>query len=295
MAEIFKVEENEAHHRLDLFLVGRLGKDISRSEIQKLIKEGLVLVGGKPATPRIKLKTGQVIEAELKPKSEISVGPQNIPLEIIYEDDNVVVVNKPVGMVVHPAPGNQNNTLVNALMHHGKLASLGGPLRPGIVHRLDKDVSGILIAAKTDATYLNLVKQFKERKVERRYIAVVKGKLEFDEGEINLPLGRHPRARKKMAVCFTKSKHAQTRYKLLKRGKDFSVVELGLGTGRTHQIRVHLAYLKHPIIGDEKYGFGDKSDRIMLHAKSLGFYHPRTGKYMEFSSKIPPEIAAFSE
>ena len=212
-------------------------------------------------------------------------------ITVLYEDGDVVVINKPAGLVVHPAPGNYSGTLVNALLHHSKdLASSGGDMRPGIVHRLDKGTSGLLVVAKNAAAHRELSEQFKARSVTRKYVALVKGALQLDNGIIELPIGRSKRDRKKMGVVFTDSRTAVTRYRVLERFGGFTLVELKLGTGRTHQIRVHMAYMGHPIVGDDKYGAKDTIGRPALHAKTLGFIHPRTRKYMEFDSRVPGDI-----
>jgi 23S rRNA pseudouridine1911/1915/1917 synthase len=218
--------------------------------------------------------------------------PEDIPLEIAYEDDELLVVNKPAGMVVHPAPGNYTGTLVNALLYHCKnLSGIGGVSKPGIVHRIDKGTSGLLLVAKTDRAHKSLSKQFKDKTINRVYVSIVKGVIELDNGTVELPIGRSPKDRKKMTVKFEDSKDALTNYRVLERFADATLLELVLGTGRTHQIRVHMSHMGHPIIGDEKYGYKDEGiDRPALHAKTIGFAHPVTGEYMEFTSELPPDM-----
>ena len=215
----------------------------------------------------------------------------NSSIKIVYEDDNIIVINKPAGLVVHPAPGNYEHTLVNALIYCFKNLSDINPQRPGIVHRLDKETSGLLVIAKNNTTHLALARQFAKHSIKRKYIALVKGKMEFDEDIIELPIGRHPRRRKNMAVGFAKgTKYAKTHYRTLKRKEDCSLLELEPFTGRTHQLRVHLAFIGHPILGDAKYGKGNGSKRMCLHAKYIGFLHPSSGKFVEFSSDTPSEF-----
>ncbi len=283
-----KVEEEFNGQRLDLYLVKSLPEKRSRTFIQQLISSGNVFCCGKLVKPHHKVKTGELILVELVEEKEVNLQPENIPLEIVYEDDDLLVVNKPIGLVVHPAPGNYSGTLVNALLYHcQKLSNVNHPLRPGIVHRLDKDTSGLMLVAKNNFTHSALAKQFLQHKIKRCYIALVKGIVQFDEGVVDLPLGRSQRDREKIAVSFHKSRAAKTVYRVLKRFKDRSLLELTPHTGRTHQLRVHLAYLGHPILGDEKYGDKNSFNRLALHAKSIGFIHPRTNKFMEFSSEVP--------
>ena len=289
------VSSQDANARLDVLLFnffkqGNLG--FSRTFIQGLIGRGDVRVNGKPVVkPHYKTKAGEEIKVSFEEEKPFSAGPEDIPLEIIYEDDDIAVINKQVGLVTHPAPGNYEHTLVNALLHHIKGLSDINPERPGIVHRLDKDTSGLLVIAKNNAAHLNLTQQFAKHTIKRKYIAVVSGKVEFDENVIEIPIGRHPYKRKNMAVGFSKStKYAKTLYHTLNRTEDFSLLELEPFTGRTHQLRVHLAFVGHPIIGDVKYGRHTVFKRLALHARLLGFIHPRTEKYVEFSCPIPPEF-----
>ncbi len=290
-----KVSEQDAGKRLDLFLIEfTKHKDLgfSRTFIQQLISGGKVLLDGSlPVKPHHKIKEADTYKVIIEDKKEPVLGSEDIPLEVVYEDDDLAVINKAGGIVVHPAPGNYEHTLVNALMHRFKKLSDVDPKRPGIVHRLDKETSGLLIIAKNNFTHHALVKQFSEHTIKRQYIALVKGRMEFDEHVIELPIGRHPHNRKNMAVGFSeKAKYAKTFYRTLKRCENFSLLELEPFTGRTHQLRVHLAYIKHPILGDTKYGKNNEFCRMALHAKVIGFVHPRTGKFLEFTSDIPKEI-----
>lgn len=290
-----KVSAQESGKRLDLFLAEfshqhKLG--FSRTSIQGLIQKGKVRLGDSVIDkPHYKIKSGEEFCIALEDKKSLSIQAEEIPLDVVYEDEDLAVINKPVGLVVHPAPGNYEHTLVNALLARFKSLSDINPGRPGIVHRLDKDTSGLLVIAKNNETHLSLAKQFAQHTIERRYIALVAGKVEFDENVIELPIGRHPVKRKNMAVGFSeKTKYAKTRYRTLKRTKDFSLLELEPFTGRTHQLRVHLAFIEHPILGDSKYGKNIKFKRLALHAKSLGFIHPRTKKFVEFNSETPKEF-----
>ena len=285
--------------RLDIFLSLTAKLDLSRSQIKKLIEDADITVNGQPTEPSYKIKTDDKIRVVVPPPQELTIKAQNLRLDIVYEDNDVIVVNKPRGLVTHPAPGNYNSTLVNALLYHcDHLASLGAPLRPGIVHRLDKDTSGLIVAAKTDAAYHSLVKQLKDRTVEKTYVALVHGVIKQDEGVIEAAIGRHPVNRKKMAVIESKkeevkskkSREAFTSFKVLKRFKKYTLVEVKIKTGRTHQIRVHFSHLGYPLVGDPTYGgqedeFGVKGQ--LLHAKKLGFIHPTTGKFMEFEAELP--------
>lgn len=281
----------EDNQRLDLYISKELG-EISRTYIHKLIKDGLVLVNGKQTKPRYLVKNGDLIQIKLPKQKKFEPAPENISIDIIYEDQDILIVNKPQGMVVHPAPGNYSKTLVNALLYHvDKLSSVNGIIRPGIVHRLDKDTSGLLIVAKNDKAHKILSEQLKVRNMKRIYMALVYGVLDVEEATINAPIGRHPVDRKRMTVIYKNSKEAITHYQILERFIEYSLIEASLQTGRTHQIRVHMAYIKHPIVGDPVYSnrkneFGINTQ--LLHAKRLGFFHPRTGEYMEFEAE-PPE------
>ncbi len=295
---LLKVKPAEAQKRLDLLLAEyslRNNLGLSRTNIQKLIREGKVFLNSQAVNkPHHKLNPDDELQLFIPLKEKTELLPEIIPLDIIYEDPDIALINKPVGLVVHPAPGNRNHTLVNALL--GRLTELSdiNKNRPGIVHRLDKDTSGILVIAKNNAAHLKLVKQFAQHTIQRKYIALVSGRVEFDEDIIEVPIGRHPLKRKNMAVSFTQNtKYAKTAYKTLKRTQNFSLLELRPFTGRTHQLRVHLAYLGHPILGDAKYGKQDNFPRLALHAQELGFVHPTTNQFMQFSSKIPPEFQDF--
>jgi len=287
----------DARRRLDLFLMEFLKKEklgFSRTFIQRLIQEGKVTLKGAKIKPHYKLKLGDEVKIVVEDKKLDTLQPEDIPLDIVYEDDDLAIINKPSGLVVHPAPGNYAHTLANALRYHFKKLSDINPQRPGIMHRLDKGTSGLLVVAKNNSTHLNLVQQFAKHSIKRKYIALVKGRMEFDEHIIELPIGRHAVRRKNMSVGFgKKTKYAKTYYRTLKRSNEFSLLELEPFTGRTHQLRVHLAFVGHPILGDDKYGKNNKFIRLALHAKSIGFMHPTTGKFIESSSDIPKEFVDF--
>ena len=286
----FKVDQESVGLRIDVFLARQL-KDQSRTSLKNLIVAGHVLVNKKKIKPHYCLKIGDEIDIEIPPKQETSLVSENIPLDIIFEDEDLLVVNKPEGMVVHPGAGNPKETLVNALLHHTKDLSDVNPERPGIVHRLDKETSGLMVVAKNNFSHLELSKQFRIHLIKRRYIALVRGRVEFKEGVIDVPINRHPVRRKNMSVSFAPdAKEAQTYYRTVKRFEDFTLLELLPKTGRTHQLRVHLAYLKHPILGDSKYGNKKDFPRLALHAKDLGFRHPRKEEFLEFTSPLPQEI-----
>jgi 23S rRNA pseudouridine1911/1915/1917 synthase len=308
-----KVLPQDSGKRLDLLLMEfSVSKNLgfSRTRIQKLILDGWVRLEtsdlalstknnsakamGGGIKPHYRVKAGDEFRIKIEVKRKSALRGEDISLGIIYEDSDLAVINKPCGLVVHPAPGNYEHTLVNALLYHFKELSNINPQRPGIVHRLDKDTSGTLVIAKNNFTHLNLVQQFSKHSIKRKYIALVKGNMEFDENIVELPIGRHPYKRKNMSVSFNKrSKYAKTYYRTLKRTKNFSLLELEPFTGRTHQLRVHLAFLGHPILGDTKYGKNNEFYRLALHAKSIGFVHPRTRKFMEFSSSVPKEFEEF--
>ena len=295
---LLEVKAEEAKMRLDLFLTDyalRNNLGLSRTNIQKLIHEGKVFVNSQAVNkPHQKLNALDQLQVFIPEKEESEFLPEEIPLEIVYEDQDVLVINKQSGLVVHPAPGNRQHTLVNALL--GRLTELSdiNKNRPGIVHRLDKETSGLLVIAKNNASHLKLVKQFAQHSIQRKYIAIVSGRVEFDQDVIEAPIGRHPLKRKNMAVSFTQNtKYARTSYKTLKRAEHFSFLELTPFTGRTHQLRVHLAYLGHPILGDTKYGKKGNFPRLALHAQEIGFIHPSTNKLMHFTSKIPQEFQEF--
>lgn len=296
MEKIFKVlvgSDNQGC-RLDKFLSGHFKKDFSRVFLQKLLKKGNVLLNGQIPKRHHMVSAGETVEITVPQPEESAILAEDIPLNIVYEDKHLLVVNKPQGMVTHPAPGNYTGTLVNALLAHcDDLSGIGGVLKPGIVHRLDKGTSGLLLVAKTDDAHRKLAKQFKDKSTRRVYLALVDGNVELDNGTVALSIGRSVRDRKKMAVKFDdeSSREAVTHYKVIKRFGDFTLLECRLDTGRTHQIRVHLSYIGHPILGDEKYGTKGKFKMPMLHAAMIGFTHPATKKFMEFSSKPPKEMA----
>ena len=269
--------------------------EITRSYMQKLIEDGLVLVNGISCTKKTAVSEGDIVSFEIPEPKELDVSAEDIPLHIVYEDDSLIVVNKPRGMVVHPANGNQEGTLVNALLHHckGRLSSINGVIRPGIVHRIDKDTSGILLVAKTDSAHLSLAEQIKEHSVKREYVALLDGVIKHDNGTVNKPIGRSEKDRKKMAITMHNSRNAVTHYEVLERYSGYCLVKCRLETGRTHQIRVHMASLGHPVTGDSVYGA--KKQKLfqrgqLLHAKTIGFIHPESGEYMEFTSDLPEEF-----
>ena len=268
---------------------------LSRTNSQKLILLGKVSINSSPVIKaNHKVKTGENIRLILPEKETEGLAAEQIPLEVIYEDNDLAVINKQSGLVVHPAPGNRRHTLVNALLGRFKELSDINKNRPGIVHRLDKETSGLLVIAKNNDSHLKLSRQFAQHSIQRKYIAIVSGRLEFDEDVIELPIGRHPLKRKNMAVSFAEnSRYAKTLYRTLKRGKDFSLVELSPFTGRTHQLRVHMASLGHPILGDTKYGKNNFFPRLALHAQEIGFLHPSSGKFLHFSSPVPGEFQDF--
>ncbi len=265
-------------------------QEISRSMLQKLLKDNLVTVNGKAVSKSYKISNGDKISFEIPEPVELDVLPENIPIEIVYEDDDLLVVNKPKGMVVHPAAGNYNSTLVNALLYHcqGRLSSINGVIRPGIVHRIDKNTSGLLIVAKTDKSHAGLAEQIKAHTFTREYQAVICGRLKDSTGIIEAPIGRHPVDRKKMCVTDKNSKEAKTEYSVLEEFNGYSHIKLKLYTGRTHQIRVHMSYIGHPVYGDDVYGKASKlCEGQCLHAKKIGFIHPISGEYLEFDSELP--------
>ncbi|MDD2688692.1 MAG: RluA family pseudouridine synthase [Candidatus Omnitrophica bacterium] len=294
---ILKVSPKDSGKRLDSYLSDfskekKLG--LSRESLKKLILQGGVLLNNGLIKPHYKLKSDDEIRINIEDKKTETPEAEDISLDVVYEDRDLAVINKPSGLVVHPAPGNYEHTLVNALLHRFKDLSSVNPKRPGIVHRLDKETSGLLVIAKNNFAHLALAEQFAKHTIKRKYIALVKGKMEFDENVIEAPIGRHPLKRKSMSVGFgSKTKYAKTYYRTLKRTDEFSLLELEPFTGRTHQLRVHLAFLGHPILGDNKYGRKDEFSRLALHAQKIAFLHPATGKLLEFSSELPGEFREF--
>lgn len=274
---------------------GRLDKacseifsDYSRSQIKQLLDGGNITVNGKTEKAKYKVKSGDVIRLEEPETKTLELRPENIPLDIVYEDDDVIVINKPQGMVVHPAPGHDEHTLVNALLYHCPLSTINGTFRPGIVHRIDKDTSGLLMVAKNDKAHRSLAKQLKDKTNIREYVALVHGRIAEDEGTINAPIGRSLKDRKKQAVV-KDGRNAVTHFEVLKRYRDYTLVKCILETGRTHQIRVHMKYIGHPLVGDPLYGPKKtiKGNGQFLHAGKLGFVHPTTGKLLIFEAPLP--------
>ena len=285
--------------RLDKFLSVRV-EELTRSAAERLAEQGQVSSGGKTLDKKYRLRAGDAIEVILPEPVGLDILPEAVPLDIRYEDADLLVVNKPKGMVVHPAAGHAGGTLVNALLAHcgDSLSGINGVIRPGIVHRIDKDTSGLLIVAKNDFAHQRLAEQIKEHSFTRMYEAVVHGNLKEDTGTIDAPIGRHPTDRKRMAVTEKNSRHAVTHFEVLARYKGFTHVRLKLETGRTHQIRVHMAYIGHPVAGDPVYGPKKpvpNLDGQCLHARVIGFVHPRTGEYLEITSELPSYFTAFLE
>lgn len=305
LAEVIEQEEaftKESEHvtgidhegqRLDVY-VARLYPELTRNFVQKLVEKGHILVDGQSVKAACKLKPGQTVQITIPEPEPVTILPEDIPLDVVYEDHDVIVVNKPQGMVVHPATGNYSGTLVNALLYHCQdLSGINGVMRPGIVHRIDKDTSGLLMVAKNDLAHAKLAEQIKERQVTRKYLALVHGNLPEPKGIIDAPIGRDAKDRQKMAVVHQNSKPARTHYTVLQRYGEYTLVECKLETGRTHQIRVHMAYLGHPVVGDPKYGprkphLTQKGQ--FLHAAVLGFAHPRTGEYLELQRELPEDM-----
>ena len=304
----FVIGDEEDGRRLDRFLAGGCCLPLSRSRIQNLIKAGEVLVNGFSSRSSHRVIAGDevvVVMPDFRPEEVI---PEDIPLHILYEDDDLLVVDKPAGMVVHPAAGHYSGTLVNALLFYSpRLSTINGPLRPGIVHRLDKDTSGVLVVARTNEAHLRLARGIKEHKLARKYLALVRGEMELEEGTIDVPLGRHVLKRKEMAVRHQGGKVAVTHYRVLERFGPATLLKVTLTTGRTHQIRVHLAYLGHPVVGDKTYGRKPSScppgggqafsfqlstfiNRQSLHAHTLGFIHPSRKEFMEFTAPLPGDM-----
>lgn len=287
--EMFIASELDINKRLDLFLSEKF-EHMSRSYVQGLIENESVKVNNKVKKSNYKLKFGDEISIEVPTPVELQVEGENIPIDTIYEDSDVIVVNKPQDMVVHPAPGNYNGTLVNALLYHCKdLSGINGVIRPGIVHRIDKDTTGILVVAKNDNAHNKLAEQLKNHSMTRTYYALVEGNVKQDEGIVNAPIGRHPVDRIKMAVV-KDGREAVTHYRVIERFGDYTLVKCNLETGRTHQIRVHMAHIGHPLVGDNVYGYKKQKFNLkgqVLHAKELGFIHPTSGEYIHFDSELP--------
>ncbi len=300
----FKAEDSETAIRIDRFAAEKTG--ITRSQIHRLIEDGLLLVNGRPAKANYRVKAGDEVEVTLPEKPPDSLLPEDIPIDILYSDEHIAVVNKPAGLVVYPAAGHPGGTLLNALRHRlGELKAPGGPLRPGVVHRLDKDTSGIMVIALSDEAYHGLVEQFGEREIKRSYVALLWGRIKDDSGKISQKIGRSMTDRKKMSVRTRKGKSAETRWDVIERFQSATLIRAKLLTGRTHQIRVHFASTGHPVLGDTTYGrktsvalAGSKRlhfPRQMLHAKVLGFRHPVTGRKMRFTSPLPDDMKAAIE
>jgi 23S rRNA pseudouridine1911/1915/1917 synthase len=301
---IFKVSPEDASKRIDVYLSEKL-PDFTRSRLKVFIKADNVFLNKHPAKPGFRIRSGDILTLDIPEQEPLKAKPEAIPLEIIYSDNSVIIINKPVGLVVHAGTGRTSGTLVNALLYHfEELSKTCKGLRPGIVHRLDKDTSGVMIIAKNDLSHERLGKQFKEHSIKRRYIALTWGIVKSDKGTIDMPIGRHISQRKKMSIRTRRGRRAVTYYKVLKRFGNFSLLELSLETGRTHQIRVHLSHMNHPVVGDQTYGKRTMSPNLpkpvidvikafkrqALHAAVLGFIHPETKEYMEFSTPLPDDM-----
>lgn len=290
--ETFEVNVEQEGERLDKYL-SLIYPDISRSFFQKLIKDSGIIVNDKPEKASYRVSPEDIVTVTFPDAIETTIEPENIPLDILYEDDDLLIVNKPKGMVVHPSAGHYSGTLVNAIMYHCKdsLSGINGEIRPGIVHRIDMDTTGSLIICKNDNSHVNVAEQIKIHSVNRIYEGIVFGNVKEDEGTINAPIGRHPVDRKKMAINEKNGKEAITRYKVLKRFGNYTYMQFKLETGRTHQIRVHMSSIGHPLLGDSLYASGKTSFKNLqgqtLHAKTIGFVHPSTHEYVEFSASLP--------
>jgi 23S rRNA pseudouridine1911/1915/1917 synthase len=289
----YKVNEAEIGERLDVFLTKYMS-DVSRSTVQRLIVNGDVTVNGKLVKSNYKVQYLDGVEVTMPEIKPLELMPEEIPLEVLYEDEDIIIVNKSRGMVVHPAVGNYNGTLVNALLEHCEdLSGINGVARPGIVHRLDKDTSGVMVVAKSDRAHISLAKQIKERSASRRYLAIVHGNIKEEQGVIKAPIGRHPTDRKRMAVTFVNSKEATTKFRVIERFGAYTLVECKLLTGRTHQIRVHMAYIGHPVVSDPKYGPDRRQFSIIgqaLHSAELKIVHPVTEENMIFTANLPEDM-----
>lgn len=293
----FFIEEKDSGQRIDQYLSRRM-EDVSRSQIQKMIQENLIKVSDKPVKPNYRLISGDSIQVEFREPEVLDICPENIPLDILYEDSDLLILNKPKQMVVHPAPGHPSGTLVNALMYHcgAELSGINGVIRPGIVHRIDMDTTGSLIVCKSDLAHQKIAEQLKEHSITRVYEAIVHGNLKNDTGTINAPIGRDSKDRKKMSVRSRNGRPAVTHYKVLERFGQFTYIQCRLETGRTHQIRVHMASIGHPILGDGVYGprkcpFPGLQGQT-LHARTIGIIHPRTGEYLEVEAPLPSYFEA---
>lgn len=289
--EQFQITADQNGERLDKYL-SNIYPDFSRSFFQKQIKDQMIRINGKSEKSNYKVQTDDIVEITFPDAEETAIEPENIPLDILYEDDDVLVVNKPKGMVVHPSAGHASGTLVNAIMYHCKdsLSGINGEIRPGIVHRIDMDTTGSLIICKNDISHVSIAEQIKEHSCNRIYVGIVCGNVKEDEGTIDAPIGRHPIDRKKMAINEKNGKPAVTHYKVLKRFGKYTYMQFQLETGRTHQIRVHMASIGHPLLGDSLYSKNCPFKHLQgqtLHAKTIGFVHPKTKKYMEFSAPLP--------
>ena len=296
-AHIISVAPEKAGERIDKIICGAIDS-LSRSAVQKIIDEGGVSIGGVIISKNYKVRANDMIKLIVPEAKELEVTPENIPLDIRYEDRDLLVVNKPKGMVVHPAAGNYDGTLVNALLYHCKdsLSGINGVIRPGIVHRIDKDTSGLLIVAKNDMAHISLAEQIKAHSFTREYQSVVYGRMKNESGTVDAPIGRHPVDRKKMAVTPKNSKNAVTHFSVINEYKDFTHLKLRLETGRTHQIRVHMSYIGHPVAGDAVYGPKKVIEYLSgqcLHAGLIGFKHPRTNEYIEIESELPEYFTDF--
>ncbi|ULL17570.1 RluA family pseudouridine synthase [Paenibacillus sp. H1-7] len=288
-------EAGDRGERIDKFITESLEEEVSRTQVQQWIKDGYLKVNGGEVKANYKLAEGDKLLLTIPEPEELRLEPEAIPLDVVYEDSDVIVVNKPRGLVVHPAPGHYSGTLVNALLYHCKdLSGINGVMRPGIVHRIDKDTSGLLMAAKNDLAHASLAAQLKEHSVNRKYLAVVHGNVAHDHGTIEAPIGRDPHDRKLYTVTEKNSKRAVTHFVVLERFGDYTLVELKLETGRTHQIRVHMKFIGHPLAGDPAYGPAKNKSITMegqaLHAAILGFVHPRTGEQLQFEAEMPEDM-----
>ncbi len=299
MTEQFRADAEASGKRLDVF-VSESMEEMTRSHVQKLIEEGRVTVNGAAAKGNRRLKDGDLVECDVPDPKPAEITAEEIPLDILYEDEDVILVNKPKGMVMHPAAGHDSGTLVNALMFHcgDRLSGINGVLRPGIVHRIDRDTTGVLVICKNDAAHLSLAEQLKEHSITRKYRAIVSGVIKENEGTVDSPIARDPKDRKKMKCGMPEGRRAVTHYRVLQRFRSCTYIECRLETGRTHQIRVHMASIGHPVLGDQVYGPAKNPYHLegqTLHAMVLGFRHPRTGEYMEFTAPLPKYFSELLE